>query len=73
VFRGALQPWLAAPRGARENWASTANVVTSVLFAGAHLRARPGLAAATFFLARLRLLPRPLRLDLAGRGAASFL
>jgi membrane protease YdiL (CAAX protease family) len=52
VFRGTFQPWLArAAWGARENWGiTTANVVTSVLFASAHLAAHdPALAAATFF------------------------
>lgn len=51
VFRGALQPRLARTAwGARENWGiTTANVVTSVLFASAHLAAHdPALAAATF-------------------------
>ena len=52
VFRGTLQPWLGRSAwGARENWGiTTANVVTSALFAGAHLAAHdPALAAATFF------------------------
>lgn len=52
VFRGALQPWLGRTGwGARENWGiATANVVTSLAFAGAHLAAHaPALAAATFF------------------------
>jgi uncharacterized protein len=52
VFRSALQSWLAGTAwGARENWGiTTANVATSVLFAGAHLAAHdPALAAATFF------------------------
>jgi membrane protease YdiL (CAAX protease family) len=52
VFRGALQPWLARTAwGARANWGiTTANAVTSVLFASAHLAAHdPVLAAATFF------------------------
>lgn len=52
VFRGTLQPRLARTTwGARENWGiTTANVVTSVLFAGAHLAAHDAaLAAATFF------------------------
>ena len=51
VFRGTLQPALARTAwGVRENWGiTTANVVTSVLFAGAHLAAHdPALAAATF-------------------------
>ncbi|HSD43217.1 MAG TPA: JDVT-CTERM system glutamic-type intramembrane protease [Burkholderiales bacterium] len=51
VYRGALQPWLARTRwGARENWGiTTANVATSLAFAGAHLAAHdPALAAATF-------------------------
>jgi membrane protease YdiL (CAAX protease family) len=51
VFRGALQPRLArAAWGARENWGiTTANVVTSLLFAGAHFAAHDrALAAATF-------------------------
>ena len=52
IFPGSLQPRLARTVwGARENWGiTTANVVTSVLFAGAHLAAHdPALAAATFF------------------------
>jgi membrane protease YdiL (CAAX protease family) len=51
VFRGALQPRLARTAwGARENWGiTTANVVTSLAFAGAHLPAHdPAIAAATF-------------------------
>jgi membrane protease YdiL (CAAX protease family) len=51
LFRGAVQPWLARTRcGARENWGiTTANVLTSALFAAAHLASHaPVLAAATF-------------------------
>jgi hypothetical protein len=55
VFRGALQPWLARTTwGARENWGiTTANVVTSLVFASTHLAAHGSALAATTFLPSL--------------------
>ena len=77
LFRGGVQPALLRTRwGAREAWGlTTANVATSLLFAAAHLatQAPEWAAGGVRALARVRPLPRALRLDRPGRRAPRLL